>query len=70
VKDGEAYTFSGGPCKISEFAIDEAGAEKLIDGAKEPRNVIKNDSGTAAVELTELSYYCAIQAANRLKNIP
>jgi len=69
-KDGSTYAFSGGPCKVNDFAFTKGDVENLTNSAQTEENVIKNDSGTAAVELKKLDYFCAIQAANRLKFIP
>ncbi len=69
-KEGDAYTFSGGPCRVNAFVVNEAGVKKLKSDAAAPANVIANDSGNTAVELDKLEYFCAIQAANRLKNVP
>ncbi len=53
-----------------DFAIDKAGVAALEKEASSPGALVKNDSGTAAVLLTKPGYFCAIQAAGRLKRIP
>jgi hypothetical protein len=69
-KSGENYVFPGAGCQVVEVAIDKKAVKKLEDSVDDPQTIIKNESGSAAVQLTEVKYFCAIQAANRLKRIP
>jgi hypothetical protein len=69
-KSGENYVFPGAGCQVVEVAIDKKAVKKLEDSVDDPQTIIKNGSGSAAVQLTEVKYFCAIQAANRLNRIP
>jgi hypothetical protein len=68
-KSGSGYIIASSGCKVTAIAFTKNGVVKLT--AKAPKgNVIKNGSGTAAIQLDQARYFCAIQAATHLKRIP
>ena len=68
-KKGDLYVGAGG-CQFKDIAPTKKEVVALAKVADPPNALVKNDSGTAAVLMTKVSYFCAIQAANHLKVIP
>jgi hypothetical protein len=68
-KDGDFYTAPGG-CKVTGISWDKKSTAALAKQADPPGNLVKNDSGTAGILLDKATYFCAIQAAHRLQQIP
>ncbi len=67
-KTGDGY--ASGACEVKDIAPTKKDVAALAKIADPPGALVKNDSGTAGVLLTKVSYFCAIQAANHLKVIP
>jgi hypothetical protein len=66
---GDHYTWSDG-CEVKAVAANKADVKKLQSAAKNPRNVIPNKSGTAAIEIIQPTYPCAVHASLVLRGIP
>ena len=67
-KEADGYTT--GPCKATDIAYNKKSVAVLEKTAPNPNGLVKNESGTAGVLFDKVTYFCAIQAGNRLKRIP
>jgi hypothetical protein len=69
-KEGDTYDFGFPGCSVVAVATTKDEVEKLEDEVDKPEQLVKNESGSAAVQLAEVKYFCAIHAATELKRIP
>ena len=68
-KKGATYAWNDG-CDVRAVAADKASVKKLQKAAENPKNVIPNKSGTAAIEIVQATYPCAVHASLVLRNVP
>jgi hypothetical protein len=69
-KRGDAYDFGFPGCSALAVAITKDEVKKLEGTVDNAQEIVKNESGSAAVQLAVVRYFCAIHAANQLKGIP
>jgi hypothetical protein len=68
-KKGDHYVWSDG-CEVQAVAVGKDGVKKLQETAKNPKNVIANKNATAAVEIIQATYPCAVHASLFLRTVP
>jgi hypothetical protein len=69
-KRGDVYDFDFPACTAVAVATTRDEVKKLEDAVKNEGEIIKNESGSAAVQLAEVRYFCAIHAKQELEGIP
>jgi hypothetical protein len=69
-KEGDVYNFEFPGCSVVAVATTKEEVKKLEGEVDKPEQLVKNESGSAAVQLAEVKYFCAIHAATELKRIP
>jgi hypothetical protein len=66
---GDHYVWSDG-CEVRAVAATKADVKKLQKTAENPRNVIPNKSNSAAIEIMQATYPCAVHASLFLRGVP
>jgi outer membrane protein assembly factor BamE (lipoprotein component of BamABCDE complex) len=69
-KKGDAYDFGFPGCSVVAVAITKDEVKKLEGEVNKQEQLVKNESGSAAVQLAEVKYFCSIHAATELRRIP